>query len=99
VFVSSVLRRRRKWQEAKQNIIRVYDEELHDLYSPLYIIRMMKSGKIFVLVRSAGHIARMGTIISAVEKLQGKKTFGNPGRRADDNIKLDLKEIGCEDVD
>jgi hypothetical protein len=28
-----------------------------------------------------------------------KKTYGRCGHRQEDNIKMDLKEIGCEDVD
>jgi hypothetical protein len=33
-----------------------------------------------------------------VEKPEGKRTLGRPGCRWEDNIKIDLKEIGCEDV-
>jgi hypothetical protein len=31
-----------------------------------------------------------------IGKPEGKRTFGRPGRRLKDNIKMKLKEIGCE---
>jgi hypothetical protein len=33
-----------------------------------------------------------------VEKAEGKRPLGRPGRRWEDNIKLDLREIGLERV-
>jgi len=34
-----------------------------------------------------------------VEKPEGKSSLGRPRRRWEDNIKLDLQEVGCEGVD
>jgi hypothetical protein len=34
-----------------------------------------------------------------VGKLEGKRPFGRPRRRWEDNIRMDLKEIGWEGVD
>jgi hypothetical protein len=34
-----------------------------------------------------------------VEKLEGKKPFGGPRRRWEDNIKMDLQEVGVGCVD
>jgi hypothetical protein len=34
-----------------------------------------------------------------VGKPKGKGTLGRPRRRWDDNIKMDLQEVGCGDVD
>jgi hypothetical protein len=34
-----------------------------------------------------------------VEEPEGKKTFGRPGRRWEDNIRMDLREMGWEGVD
>jgi len=34
-----------------------------------------------------------------VGKLEGKKTFGRPRCRWEDNIKIDLQDMGCEVMD
>jgi hypothetical protein len=39
---------------------------------------------------------RRGVNRDLVWKLEGKKPFGRPRRRWDDNIKTDLHEVGCE---
>ena len=31
-----------------------------------------------------------------VGKPEGKRTLGRPRRRGEDNIKMDLKEVGCD---
>jgi len=51
----------------------------------------------------AGHVARMGEIRSAdkvlVGKPEGKRPLGRPMCRWKDNIKMDLKEVGCGTMD
>ena len=32
-------------------------------------------------------------------KLEGRRSFGRPRRRLEDNIKMDLQEVGCGGVD
>jgi hypothetical protein len=34
-----------------------------------------------------------------VEKSEGKRPLGSPRHRWEDNIKLDLQEVGCEGMD
>ena len=34
-----------------------------------------------------------------VEKPEGKKPLGRPRRRWEDNIKMDLREVGCGSMD
>jgi len=34
-----------------------------------------------------------------VEKPEGKRQLGRPRRRWEDNIKMDLREVGCGDMD
>jgi len=34
-----------------------------------------------------------------MEKHEGKKTHGRPRRRWDENIKMDLQEVGCGALD
>jgi len=52
----------------------------------------MKSRKI----RWAGHVARMGH--SLVGKPKGKRQLGKRRRRWEDNIRMDVTEIGWEGV-
>jgi hypothetical protein len=64
------------------------------LYSSPHIIRMIKSRRI----RLVGHVARMGEKRNAYRILVGKperkRPLERPRRRWEDNIKMDLREIG-----
>jgi hypothetical protein len=78
---------------------KLYNEELHTLYSSPSIIRIIKSRR----MRWAGHVARMGEKRNIyrllVGKPEGKKPLGRPRHRWIDNIKMDLLEIGVSVVD
>jgi hypothetical protein len=78
---------------------KLYNEELHNLYSSPSIIRIIKSRG----MRWAGHVARMGAKRNVyrllVGKPEGKRPLGRPRRRWIDNIKMDLLEIGVSVVD
>ena len=54
-------------------------------------------------MRWAGHVARMGERRGVyrflVEKPEGKRPLGRPRRRWEDNIKMDLQEVGCGGMD
>ena len=69
-------------------------EELSDLYSLLNIVRVVKSRR----MRWAGYVARMGEGRGVhrvlVGKPEGKRPLGRPRRRREDNIKMDLQEVG-----
>jgi hypothetical protein len=71
----------------------LHNDELHSLYSSPNIVKVIKSRR----MRWAGHVARMGEERGVygvlVGKPEGKRPLGRPGRRGEDNIKLDLKEI------
>jgi hypothetical protein len=77
----------------------MHNEELHNLYCSLNIIRMIKLRKI----RWAGHITRMGARSNAfrilVGKPEGKRPLGRSRRRWEDNIKMDIREIGWAGMD
>jgi hypothetical protein len=49
-------------------------------------------------LRWAGHVARMGKRRGAyralVGKREGRRPLGRPRRRWEDNIKMDLREVG-----
>jgi hypothetical protein len=63
------------------------------------IIRVIKSRR----MRWAGHVARMGEVRNAYSILDGKpegsRPLGRPRRKWEDNIGMDLREIGFGDVD
>jgi hypothetical protein len=77
---------------------KLHDEELHGLYSLPSIVRVIKARR----MRWAGHVARMGEVRGAynilVGRPEGRRPLGRPRRRWDDNIKMDLREIGFGDV-
>ena len=49
-----------------------------------------------IRIRWAGHVARIQIL---VEKHEGKRAFGRPRHRWDDNIKMDLQEVGYGGMD
>ena len=60
------------------------------MYSSPNIIRNLKSRRL----RWAGHAYRV-----LVGKPEGKRPLGRPKRRWEDNIKMDLREVGCDPRD
>jgi hypothetical protein len=72
---------------------KLHNEELNDPYCSFIIFRMIKSRRI----RWAGNVARMGVRIGVcrilVGKPEGKRPFGRPRCRWEDNIKMDLQEV------
>jgi hypothetical protein len=54
-------------------------------------------------MRWTGHVARMGERRDVyrvlVGKPEGKRQLGRPRRRWEDNIKMDLREVGCGGID
>jgi len=77
---------------------RLHNEELHNLYTSLNIINVVKSR-----VRWAGQVARMGYMRNAysalVGKPEGKRPVGRHRRGKEDNIRMDVRKIGFEGVD
>jgi hypothetical protein len=75
---------------------KLHNNELHSLYSSPNIVRVIKSRR----MRWAGHVANMGEgrgVYSVlVGRPEGKRPLGRPRRRWEDNIKLDLREIGID---
>jgi len=76
-----------------------HNKKLNVLYFSPNIVRVIKSRK----MRWAGHVARMGegrgVYRVLVRKHGGKRPLGKPRRRWEDNIKLDLQEVGCGGMD
>jgi hypothetical protein len=73
---------------------KLHNEELNDLYFSPNIVRVVKSRR----MRWAGHVERMGedrgVHMVLVGKPEEKRPLGRPRRRCEDNIKMDLQEVG-----
>ncbi|KAJ4436792.1 hypothetical protein ANN_16924 [Periplaneta americana] len=101
VFENKVLRKifGAKRDEVTGEWRKLHNTELHALYSSPDIIRNLKSRRL----RWAGHVARMGESRNAYRVLvgrpEGKRPLGRPRRRWEDNIKMDLGEVGYDDRD
>jgi len=54
-------------------------------------------------MRWVGHVARMGERRGVYRVLmgkpEGKRPLGRPTRRWEDNIKMDVQQVGCEGMD
>jgi hypothetical protein len=78
---------------------KLHNEELNELYWRPNIVRVIKSRR----MRWEGHVAQMGerrVVYSVlVGKPEGKRPPGGPRRKWEDNIKMDLQEVGCGDMD
>ena len=74
---------------------KLHNEELNDLYCSPNIFRVIKSRR----MRWAGHVARMGERRGVYRVLvgvpEGKRPLGRPRHRLEDNIKMNLQEVGC----
>jgi hypothetical protein len=100
VFENRVLRRifGPKRDEVTGGWRKLHNEELYGLYSSPSIIRVIKARR----MRWVGHVASMGEVRGAynilVGRPEGRRSLGRPRRRWEDNIKIDLREIGFGDV-
>jgi hypothetical protein len=100
VFVNRVLRRifGSKRDEVTGGWRKLHNE-LHGLYSSPSIVRVIKARR----MRWVGHVACMGDVSGAynilVGRPEGRRPLGRQRRRWEDNIKMDLREIGFGDED
>jgi hypothetical protein len=96
IFENRVLRRifGPKRDEVTGEWRKLHNEELNDLYSSPYNVRVIKSR----MLRWAGHVARMGESRTAyrvlVGKPKGKRPLRRLRRRWEGNIKMDFQEVG-----
>jgi hypothetical protein len=74
----------------------LHNDELHSLYSSPNIVRVIKSRR----MRWTGHVALIGEGRGVYRVLigrpEGKRPLGRPRRSWEDNIKMDLREIGID---
>jgi hypothetical protein len=101
VFENMVLRKifRPKRDEATGGWRKLHDEELHGLYTSPSTVGVIKARR----MRWARHVARIWEVRGAYNILvgspEGRRPLGRPRRRWEDNIKMDIREIGFGDVD
>ncbi|KAJ4435652.1 hypothetical protein ANN_18268, partial [Periplaneta americana] len=78
---------------------KLHNAELYALYSSPDIIRNIKSRRL----RWEGHAARMSESRNAnrvlVGRLERKRPLGRPRRIWEDNVRMDLREVGCDGRD
>jgi len=78
---------------------KLHIEELNDPYCSPNIVRVIKSRR----MRWVGYVARMGERRGVYRVLVGtpevKRPLGRAGRRWEDNIKIDIQEMGCEGME
>jgi hypothetical protein len=99
VFENRVLRRIfGPKREEDRSWRKLHNGELRNLYSSPNIVMVIKSRR----MRWVGHVAHMGegrgVYRVLVGRPEGKRPLGRRRRRWEDNIKLDLREIGIDEA-
>jgi hypothetical protein len=78
---------------------KLHNEEINDLHSSPNIVRVIKSRR----MRWTGHLASTGERIGVYRVLagnpEGRRPLGRPRSRWEDNIKIELKVVGCGGMD
>jgi len=101
VFQNRVLRKifEPKRDEVTGEWRKSHNEELNDLYCSPNIVQVIKSRR----MRWVGHVVCMGEgrgmYRVLVGKPEGKRPLGRPRHRWEDNVKMDLQEVGCGSMD
>jgi hypothetical protein len=81
-----------KRDEATEGWRKLRNEELHDLYSSPNIVRV-RENEMGGVCSTDGEERGMYRVF--VGKPEGKRPLGRPRHRCEDNIKMDLQEVGC----
>jgi len=78
---------------------KLHNGKLNDLYSSPNIVQVIKSRR----MKRVGHVVcmwvRKGVDRVLLGKSEEKRPLGRPRHRWEDNIKMDLQEVGCESMD
>jgi hypothetical protein len=73
---------------------KLHNDELHSLYSSPNIVRVIKSRRL----RWVGWVEGRGVYRVLVGRPKGKRPMGRCRHRWEDNIKLDLRDMGIDGV-
>jgi hypothetical protein len=88
-----------KRDEVTRKCRKLHNEELTDLYCSPNIVRVIKSRR----MRWPGHVVRRGKRRVVYRFLvvipKGRRPLGRTRRRWEDDIKMDLQEVGCWSMD
>jgi len=76
----------------------LHNEELNDLYSSPNIVWVIKSSRMRWTQHAAHMGERRGIYRVLVGKPDGKRPLGRTRHRWEDNIKMDLQEVGYRDM-
>jgi hypothetical protein len=101
VFENRVLRRifGSKREEVAGGWRRLHNEELYNLYSSPNIIRVIKSKR----MRWSEYVACMREMRNSYSilygKPEGKRPLGRPRHRWEENIEMDLRDVGWQVTD
>ena len=74
---------------------KLHNEDLNDLYSSPNIVQMIKSRRMRWVEYVAHQGERRDVYRVLVGKPEGKSPLRRPRHRWEDNIKMDLQEVGC----
>jgi hypothetical protein len=89
----------RKWDEVTGERRKLHNEKLHDLYSLPSIFRVIKLRRMRWVIHVARVEERGGVYRVAVGKPERNRPLGRPSRRWEDNIRMDLQEVGSGFMD
>jgi len=102
VFENRVLRRifGPKRDEVTGEWRKLHNEELNNLYSSPNIVRVIKKIKKNEMGGACSAYGEgRGVCRVLVGKPEGRRPLGRPRHRWEDNIRMDLREVGCGCVD
>jgi len=78
---------------------KLHNGELNDLYSSPNIVWVIKLKRMRLTQHVANMGERRGVYRVLVAKPEGKRSLGRTRHRWEENIKMDLQEVGCQGMD
>jgi len=78
---------------------KLHNKELNDLYSSPNIVRVKKIEKNEMDGGYSTYVREERCIQGFGGETRGKEPLGRPSRRWEDNVKMDIHEVGCGGMD
>jgi hypothetical protein len=97
VFENWVMRRifGSKWDETVGEQIKPYNDLLNELYSSPNIVRVIKLRRVRLARNVERTWGKRGVFRALFGKHEGKRPLVRPRCTWENNIKMDLQEVGC----